>query len=29
LEQAIALRLPAFAEQNLRIFEAGWHFIRA
>lgn len=26
LEYAIALRLPRFAEQNLRTFSAGWHF---
>ncbi len=26
LEYAIALRLPRFAEQNLRTFSTGWHF---
>jgi Pyruvate/2-oxoacid:ferredoxin oxidoreductase gamma subunit len=28
LEQAIALRLPDCAEQNLQIFNAGWHFAK-
>jgi indolepyruvate ferredoxin oxidoreductase beta subunit len=29
LEEAIALRLPSFAEQNLRIFDAGWRFAQS
>jgi len=28
LEEAIALRLPQYAEQNVQMFEAGWQFAR-